>query len=84
MKLVSLLDTVRRRLRNASFDVARGGDLNPMDVDLVATETVRAMGFEINARTGEIYDPSREDDKLSIANMRTTSVRYAGAPKRRR
>lgn len=82
LKLVTLLDKVRQRIRAAGLDVAKGGDINPMDIDMVVTETVRAFGLEINPQTGQIYNPERDDNQISIAGMHQQAI-YSGMPSKR-
>jgi len=81
VKLVAVLDKVRTSLRGIGLDVAPGGDLHPMNIDIVVQHTIAALGFEVNGRTGDLYDPSREDNQLVLPQR---NVRHAGMPKRRR
>lgn len=52
------------------------------DIDAIVIATIRELGFDINTQTGQVYDPAREDDKLSIANMRQQAI-YTGMPRKR-
>lgn len=79
MKLATLCDKVVARLRAGGVDIAQGGDVNRPTVDWIARETVLAMGLEVNAVTGDIYDPAPAP---AIPTQR--NVRHAGMRKRGR
>jgi hypothetical protein len=83
VKITDVCDKVIERLRGLNLDVDPAGDVNPATVDMITRQAILVLGFQINERNGQIYDPTREDDKLSIANMRQHPV-YSGMPRRRR
>lgn len=81
VRITEVCDVVVRRLESQDPRVHVGAEIQRSEVDRIVIETVRALGFDINPRTGEIYDPAREDNKISIANM-PQRVYYAGMPSR--
>jgi hypothetical protein len=51
-------------------------DTTGLDDDLLkrtVLETIAALGLEVNARNGEVYDPA---PKPSLVPMQTTRVRF--------
>lgn len=76
MKLATLLDKVRDDLRDdgKGLDIAKGGDVHPMTVDMVAVATVKALGLAINQQTGQIYNPASERELFPAQK----NVRHAG------